>query len=123
MKIEKGQLHRVKFPFVRDEYDKPDGDGENFAIVTLKTWKPGVRFEPVYPDDTREVADAEGEMLLEVIDVHKPGKYPERVFYLRRWKDPDGKEFGKGALRMTTTTRFKSLASSYKHEYELVSQP
>lgn len=116
-----GDIFRVKFPFVRCEVDICDEDPESFGgFVTIKSWKPGVEFVPCgIGDDSEAVCDAEGEMVLTVVDVHKPGRFPSRVFYTRRWVNPDGKEFGKGALRITTLTAFKRRAAGYMHEYEL----
>ena len=60
----------------------------------------------------------DGEMLLSVVSTHKPGKFPERIFYTRQWKDPEGKVFGKGALRVTTIGTFRRLLRGYRHKYE-----
>ena len=95
--IQAGQTYHVRYPFIRDEID---------------AWKPGCQAGTGY-------ADAEGQMVLTVVSVHKPGKYPERVFYTRSWIDPAGGCFGKRGLRMTTTEAFKRLASGYRHPYEL----
>lgn len=86
----------------------------------FESWRPGTRGEAVYPDDCEEVADGEGEMILTVIDVFKPGKYPERVFYTRKWKDPDGKIFGKNLLKITVVSAFKRRISGYFYDYRLV---
>jgi hypothetical protein len=123
MLIEIGRTYSVLYPFIRDEYDRLDMDGEGFKTVTVPTWKPGVRFE--HTDnfgDAEAFADGLGSMSLEVIDIHKPGRFPERVFYVRKWIDPDGKEFGKGGLRIAITSKFKRLAGGYRHEYEMAEQ-
>lgn len=115
MDITAGQEFRVKFPFVADVFSGHDVDGP----YQEDTWRPGVRSIDVYPDDSEFVADAEGEMILTVVDIYKPGKYPERVFYTRSWVDPDGKEFGKGKLFIATTPTFKRRASGYYHPYRV----
>ena len=48
-----------------------------------------------------------GQRIIEVVSQHKPGKYPERVFFVRRWRGPDGVVFGKNALRVTTIATLK----------------
>lgn len=58
-------------------------------------------------------------MVLTVIDHFKPGRFPARVFFTRRWVTPDGKEFGKGKLHIATIPAFKRRATAYMHEYEL----
>lgn len=64
-------------------------------------------------------ADGLGSIILTVVGVFKPGKYPTRVFFTRRWRDPEGREFGKGALRIATVPQFYILAGGYRHDYEI----
>lgn len=116
MELETGKQYEVKFPFVVDVYNGYDEGGE----FQEETWKPGCRPEECGPDDMELVADGEGEMILTIVDVHKPGKYPERVFYIRKWRDPDGKEFGAGKLHITTTPTFKRRAAGYYHAYRVL---
>lgn len=116
-KIAPGAVLCVRHPFVRDVYRAPDPD-----VGDAPCWRPGTRGEAVAPDDSREVADADGAQIITVVDVHKPGKYPARVFYVRRWRDPDGKEFGSGALRIKTLQAFRRLARGYRFEYEVASK-
>lgn len=60
-------------------------------------------------------------MVLDVVATFKPGRFPERVFYTRRWIDPDGREFGKtNKLRATTTAHFRSLLKGYRHDFEVI---
>lgn len=116
MELEIGKNYEVKFPFVGIVYNVYDHDG----LYQDEGWKPGCRSEPVHPDDFELVADGEGEMILTIVDIHKPGKYQERVFYARKWRDPDGKEFGSGRLHITTTTTFKRRAAGYYHAYRVL---
>lgn len=118
--IEVGKTYSVRYPFVRDEFELPPDDPEATQMAKVKGWRPGVEFdsEAAYYGDTGAAADGDGEMLLTVVSTHKPGKFPERVFYTRQWKDPDGRVFGKCALRMTTTGNFRKLLRGYRHEYE-----
>lgn len=116
--VEKGRQYRVKFPFVTEVYNGLDED----APHQDETWRPGVRFEACSPEDFEAIAEAEGEMILTVIDIHKPGRYPERVFYTRKWIDPDGKEFGDEKLRITTTPTFRKRAAGYYHDYRMEGQ-
>jgi hypothetical protein len=65
-------------------------------------------------------ADGLGAMLLEVVQVVKlPGGFAPRVFYVRRWRDPDGKVFGKRRCRVTTTSAFAKLMKGYRHDFYL----
>ena len=118
--ITAGDIRRVPYPFYRGTFDEWDEDG----VRPIATWVPGTRLEPMAPDggDSDCIADGMGFMRLLVVSVHKPGRYPTRVFYVRKWEDPDGRQFGKGALRMTTLGAFRQLLSGYRHPYELVAQ-
>lgn len=70
--------------------------------------------------DTDCIAHGLGFQRVTVISKHKPGKFPARVFYVRKWEDPDGKVWGKGKLHITTEAAFKGLVRGYRHEFELV---
>ena len=104
------QVTKVPYPFVRSTY----GEGDESAPC----WVPGVRFEPVYPDDCRTVADGVGAVVYAVVGEFKPGKYPERVFYTRQWVDPDGKVFGKQKLLVSTRQKFDRLLAGFRFPYE-----
>lgn len=113
--LKPGQIFEVTFPFYGDAYWNHDETGP----YSEECWRPGCKQRLVPPDGCEWVADGEGKMILTVVDVHKPGRYPERVFYTRKWIDPDGREFGKTNLHITTTPTFNRRASGYYHEYKL----
>lgn len=114
------EVYEVRYPFVRDVYQQFDADNEGFGCIEVPTWKPGVRNEDVYPDDCIAVADGVGLMRLMVVSRHTPSeKYRERVFFTREWVDPDGRTFGKKALRMLGAQAFKRIASGFRVEYEM----
>jgi hypothetical protein len=114
--INVGDVFRVTYPFVLKEISLWDDEGLN----KFKSWVPGIDYELVYPDESKPIAHGEGYMILEVISTHKPGKYPERVFFTRKYSDPDGKIFGKGNLHICSLQKFKRIASSYQFEYEIM---
>lgn len=109
----------VAYPFVRCKAEVFDGEG----MATIDSWRPGceARWEDCY-GNSEWFADAMGTMVLTEVSRHKPGKYPERVFYVRQFVDPDGTRFGKTNLRMTTAQRFKTLCAGYSHEYQIDDQ-
>jgi hypothetical protein len=117
MDIQIGQVFNHQYPFTRDEYYRWDGDDGKLT----PTWKPGVRFEDISNayngGDSEAVADAIGAQILTVIDIHKPGRFPVRVFYTVHWVTPDGKQFGKGRLRITTLDAFRRRARGFLHEF------
>ena len=121
LKVEIGKTYSVRYPFVLEDVELPPDDPEaldNTPVMT-KSWRPGVEFEQDDGGDAYGVAEAVGEMLLTVIDVHKPGRFPTRVFYTRQWKDPNGRVFGNGGLRITTLDAFRRRMRGYMHEYWL----
>jgi hypothetical protein len=111
-----GDVFRVIYPFVRDEYDSFDGEGP----VRVKSWRPGISIEQCDEYGDHDCwAESQGEMILTVVDCHKPGRFPTRVFYTRRFVDPDGHEFGKGSLRICTLEKFRRIAAKYAVPYDV----
>lgn len=111
--IKEGDEFVVPYPFVRCKAFVYDYDGG----AEIDSWKPGTIGRMVGPEDAEEVAHGVGAMTLIVVSLHKPGKYPMRVFFTRKWKNPDGEEFGKGALRMTTVPAFRRRVSGYMYPF------
>lgn len=106
----------VAHPFIRDTYNGYDSDGP----FEQKTWRPGVRHEHLPPEgDTEAFADGIGTQIITIISTHKPGRFPERVFFTRKWRDPSGHEFGKTKLHSKTAQAFRRLIRGYRHEYIL----
>ena len=124
IKIEAGQTHTVTgYPFVRyvaNLYDEYDG-----CPYQTEGWRPGCTLETDenaggYFPENHYVADGVGSMVLDVVAVFKPGRFTERVFYTRRWINPDGLEFGKtSTLRIATTGQFRRLLKGYRHQFEV----
>lgn len=111
-----GQEFRVDYPFIRDTYYVSDEDGGS----EHPTWRPGCRYEPSgrYGEDTEAVCDGRGKQILTVVDTHKPGKYPTRVFYTIAWVDPDGRQFGKGKLHIATVDKFRRRTHGFmSHDF------
>jgi hypothetical protein len=115
VKYSAGQKFEACYPFTRTTYTDFDEEGP-FEVAS---WKPRIEYVERGPEDTEAIAHGEGKVLLEVIDSHRPGKYPARVFFTRRWRDPDGKVFGNTALRIKTSQAFGRLTKGYRHEYRL----
>jgi hypothetical protein len=77
------------------------------------------------PSDGTYFADGVGAQIVEVVDVVAVGHgYAPRVFYLRSWRDPDGKCFSRqpNPLMVGTVGQVKKLIEGYRHRYELRSQ-
>ena len=116
-----GDVIEAAYPFVRDTFMEFDEEGG----VEVPTWKPGVRHQNGvqrhgYEPEIDTVADAMGHIILTVVSIHKPGRYALRIFYTRRWRDPDGREFGKNACRVTTSGAFRALGRGYRHPFALL---
>jgi hypothetical protein len=109
--------HEIPYPFVLEDVALPPDDPEGNDYRTVKSWRPGVRFEPCGPDDTYAVADGVGAMILREISRHRPGRYPTRVFFTRQWRSPDGKSFGKGRLHVMSAQHFSRLCNGYRYGY------
>jgi hypothetical protein len=111
-----GEEHIVPYPFSRDTYEAMDEEG----VGTVQTWRPGCTVDLDERGNASHAADRMGAMVLRVVSRFKPGRYPERTFYIRLWRDPDGRLFGKQGLRMTTSAAFKRMCRGYRHEFEMI---
>ena len=112
--IEVGKTYEVACPFLRDTFESYDEDGP----TSEPTWRPGIRWE-TYGDgewqESQAEADGIGRVLYTVVDLHKlPRPFPPRVFFTRKWVSPDGKTFGKGALRIMTAEAFRRRLTGYR---------
>ena len=106
----------VRYPFIHDVYETVEEDGP----VKEHSWRPGVRFEPDGPESEEAVADGEGDMILTVVASFKPGHFPERVFFTRRFVPPSGSAFGKRRLHIATAEKFRRLVKGFQFEYRVV---
>lgn len=118
-----GQVIEVSgYPFVRTVFNGSEWDGERLVEYQSEGWRPGCDTDRDYPfGSINYFADATGEMILTVVSVHKPGRFPDRVFYTRQWRDPDGKAFGDNKkLRVMSSASFAKLCRGYRHSFEVV---
>lgn len=112
--IEPGKTYTVAgYPFSRSEFQEYDGEG----VSTRHCWRPGCETDIDDRGRSDLVAEGVGAALLTVVDVHRPGKFPARVFFTRQWRDPEGNVFGKGALHITTKANFTRLLRGYRHTF------
>jgi hypothetical protein len=118
-----GLVFTVPHPFVREEVSLMPDDPEARVPNVIISWRPGIRFQQVGMwGESETVADGVGEQILTVVSEHRPGRYPTRVFYTRQWRSPEGKVFGKPALRIKTRSAFLALAKGYRHSFRLIDQ-
>lgn len=111
--LEIGATYTVACPFLRDVHSEWDEDGKAVSL----TWKPGVEFYSVgpYGDESKALAHGVGSVVYRLVDIHRlPRPYPPRAFYTRQWVSPEGKTFGKTALRITTLEAFKRRVQGYR---------
>lgn len=109
-------LHVIRYPFFMAKFMNY-GDGDEFPFED-ESWRPGCASDVDNHGNVTWFCEGHGEMLLEVVGEFKPGRFPSRVFYVRQWRDPDGKVFGIGKLRMTTRANFDRMLKGYRHNYE-----
>lgn len=124
MNIQAGDVFEVDYPFSRSSYiDWSDEDSK-----PVPCWRPGywTELEETFcpysgseRDGVSYCCNGWGKMIFEVVSTHKPGKYPERIFYLRRWRDPNGKEFGKNKLFTVSKGGFTKRLKGLSFEFEV----
>ena len=110
MKYAAGQVHERWTPFVLEDKDIPDPLPDGFGMVKVKSWRPGVRHEQTAPDDFEAVWDAEGAELRRIVAVVAIDGGGTRILYRRSFRKPDGNEFGKPNVRITTPSAFTAWA-------------
>lgn len=113
-----GETIEFEYPFIRTLYSECDADG----VFDVLSWKPGIRYVNVYPDDSEALADGIGRAVITVIGTHKPGKYPTRIFFTRKWLSPHGTLFGKAGLKITTVGAFRNLISGYQYDFRVATE-
>lgn len=106
MKYAVGQVHERWTPFIVEDREIPDPTPDGFGVIKVKSWRPGVRNEPTAPDDFEAVWDGEGAELRRIVAVVNIDGGGVRLLYRRSFRKPDGKEFGKPKVRMTTPSAF-----------------
>lgn len=110
--MEEFKTYKVKYPFMLSDKDTVSSWGTK--------WTPGSRQNfNEYDEDLINDADATGYVIYEVKGVYKPGSYPERTFYTRKYQDPDGNIFGKNNLRIISSSYFKCMLKGYRYKYEV----
>lgn len=122
--VKEGDVFEVEYPFIKAPVDAVVF-GETEALINHNTgkafdpWKPGVSYDTDAHnyDEPPMVCDGLGQMILTVVSVHRPGKFPTRVFYTRKWRSPSGVEFGKNKLHIHGLGHFTHLRKGYRHEY------
>jgi hypothetical protein len=118
-----GDKFTIAYPFVRGTFLDVFGTFDEGEPVDKATWRPGIEFRQFCTEDTEAFCDAEGRAQFSVVAVFKPGHYPARVFFTRKFIDPDGKEFGKHKLHIATLDKFRRLVSGYQHPYGIGDGP
>lgn len=107
MPFEEGQEFKVKAPFKWETVGLFDGEG----AYSVMSWVPGFASGNNGYTDWMS-CNGHGYVVYTIISYHKlPAPYPARVFYTRRFIDPDGKEFGKTKLRIMSVGHFRRLIS------------
>ncbi len=100
-----GQTWRKPAMFLLEDYTAYNAiKGEQI----IKTWRPGMRWVQVAPDDHDPDCDGDGFEFREIVAVVNVPREVSRVIYRRSWLDPAGKAFGKRKLKMTTASAFSA---------------
>lgn len=123
--LTEGVTYEAWYPFKREKYQphpEPvipgDWQGQYTDPPEIETWVPGWESEGDGYGGNSYNWHGNGAMLLTVVSLHKPGKaYPERAFYTRQWRDPDGKIFGKKNLRCVSSLALKNWLGGSKTEH------
>lgn len=108
--MNQGDVIRVPFPFQASGSDEFTQYGDHWRPGCSKQerdWEAGV--------PSRYYVDGWGEMVLVIVSEHTPPGRMKRVFYTRKWVDPDGKEFGKDTLYVKSVGEFTKLCKGHRY--------
>ena len=110
-----GDVFRVDYPFWVDTPWTSDEEGE---WKQESYWEIGCKKEEGDPEvgiPTSYYYHALGKMVVRVEETCKlPGR-EERIFYTRKWIDPEGKEFGKNTLHVIAKSAFTRLLKGHRY--------
>jgi len=124
---EAGQIIETPYPFVRSTYEFPITYEPPQREKFINGWSPGCKFVEFFDYDGIPsggfIANAMGHSIVEIISIYKPGKYPIRYFYTRKWRDPDGKVFGKNRLKIKSQGGFNGDIGPYRFEFDIEDTP
>lgn len=111
-----GAMIEIGYPFVlieREGKENPNPESDQWK------WRPGVRSVPVYPDSSDDFADGMGTLVVTIVSTHTPPGWPERVFFTKTWRTPEGFEFGRRKLHTLPRPAFTTLCRGFRHRFEL----
>jgi hypothetical protein len=107
-KYTQGQEFRVKAMFYIGDVGFMEGED----YIQKKDWIPGFVREALDNGGEYKWFNGYGHVTYTVVSFHSlPRPYPDRVFYTRKFTNPDGVEFGKSKLLIRTAGRFKQLVN------------
>lgn len=119
------------YPFLRKKYevrsfpcDADEGWVAPEAWPLADGWMPGARHETTCDSGGAAVdyscdADGTGAILLTEFAAFRNVQGREMVTYKRRWRDPDGRVFGKGDYRVCSREKFARMAKGYAFDFEV----
>ena len=108
MKYEVGQSYERWTPFIVEDKELSGFDEDGGWSRPIKHWRPGVNNKFIAPDARAPVWDGDGAELRRIVAVVKIEGGGVRILYRRTWRRPDGGEFGKARVRMTTPSAFSA---------------
>ena len=107
--IEPGATFIRPHPFTKCA--PPRGHGDKPPL----RWRPGAwNHEGEWPS-----AHAMGSVTFHVVSLHSPPRYPRRVFFTRRFTDPDGALLKQSGLLCKTLNTFEGNVEDIGFEYDL----
>lgn len=111
MKYAVGQTYERWTPFIVEDKELSSFDEDGPSSRTIKHWRPGTKQKFVAPDDFAPEWDGDGAEIRRIVGIATIEGGGVRVLYRRTWRRPDGGEFGKARVRMTTPSAFSAWRS------------
>ena len=110
-------VHEIKVPFHYWGHGEEDGYLPGCEHVKEEEYTGHNDGEARYHESGYYVATDWGHMLINEIQRVSITGYEDRIFYTRRWRDPEGKEFGKSDLKCKGARAFKQMLKGWRHPF------
>lgn len=106
--------HEIPYPFVRGTYSGYDECEDGISTIVRETWNPGAHEGCDDWGRLFATADAMGAMLLTEVAHFASERGRPMVVVRIKWREPEGRVFGKGQLKILSRDKFQRTLRGYR---------
>lgn len=116
--FETGQIYECDTPFITEPRELYDVETD--TLKTIESWRPGFKYGEADMDDEPDlICKGFGKEIRKIVAIAHVDGGGRRVLYRRSFKRPDGGEFGKQKLRMTTVSGFSAWLNKSRRSFKV----